>query len=81
MVVGLSSSAAATALVVDHEEAQAADGAAELPELLHQEAQVGAKGREAAGGVAQGGGGHHPDPERATTAGETEQVILVFFFL
>ncbi len=72
MVVGLPSSPAAPALVLDHEEAQAADGAAELPKLLQQKAQIGAEAREACGSLAQRGGGHHPDPERASRAGETE---------
>lgn len=72
MVVGLPSSAAAPALVTNHEEAQAADGAAQLPQLLQQEAQIGAETREARGSLAQGGGGHHSDPERASRAGENE---------
>lgn len=72
MVVGLPSSAAAPAPVVDHEEAQAADGAPELPQLLQPKAQIGAKVREASGSVAQRGGGHHPDSERASRSGESE---------
>ena len=81
MVVGLSS-AAAPALVRDHEEAQAADGAAELPELLQQEAQIRAEARAAAGSLAQRGGGHHPDPQRAPRAGETQEEIpnLCYYF-
>lgn len=70
MVVGLPSSAAAPALVPDHEEAQAADGAAEFPQLLQQKAQIRAAAREARGSLAQRGGGHHPDPQRASRAGE-----------
>lgn len=79
MVVGLPSSAAAPTLVLDHEEAQAADGATELPQLLQQKAQIGAEAREARGSLAQRGGGHHPDPERAPRAGEAEvsNVVLV----
>ena len=72
MVVGLPSSAAAPAPVVDHEEAQAADGAPELPQLLQPKAQIGAEAREACGSLAQRGGGHHTDPERASRAGKSE---------
>lgn len=70
MVVGLPSSASARALVLDHEEAQAADGAPELPKFLQQEAQIGAEAREACGSLAQRGGGHHLDPKRVSRAGE-----------
>lgn len=71
MVVGLSFSAAAPpALVLDHEEAQAADRAPELPQLLQPKAKIGAQAREAYGSLAQRGSGHYPDPKRATRAGE-----------
>lgn len=72
MVVGLFSSAAAPALVLDHEEAQAADWALELPEFFQPKAQIRAKGGEARGNPAQRGGRHYPDPERASRAGKTD---------
>lgn len=62
--------AAPPAPVQHHEEAQAADGATELPQLLHQEAQIGAQARETRGSLPQRGGGHHSDSQRKPSAGE-----------
>lgn len=70
MVVGLPFSAAFPALVLDHEAAQAADGAPELPKFLQQEAQIRAEARETCGSLAQRGGSHHPNSKRASRAGE-----------
>lgn len=72
MVVGLSSSAASPAVVLYHEEAQAADRAPEFPKLLQPKAQIRAKAREACGDLAQRRGGHNPDSERAARAGRTD---------
>lgn len=72
MVVGLFSSAAAPALVLDHEEAQAADWALELPKFLQPKAQIRAKGGEACGSLSQRGGGHYPDPKRASRTGKID---------
>lgn len=79
MVVGLpssSSSSPAAALIQPpprHEEAQAADGAARLPQLLQQEAQIGQQGRAARRHSAQRGSGHHADAQRAAGTGEAER--------
>ena len=75
MVVGRLSSAAAPTPVFDHEEAQAADGAAELPQLLQQKTQT--IRAEARGRQAQGGSGHHAHAERTPWPGESDRPTLM----
>lgn len=76
MVVGRPSSAAAPTPVFDHEEAQAADGAAELPQLLQQETQI--VRAEARGCPAQRGSGHHAHAKRTPRAGESDCPTLTW---
>lgn len=76
MVVG-SSSSAASPILLHHEEAQAADGAPELFELLQPEAQVGGQIGEACGGVSERWGGHNSNTERTPGAGKNHPPIQI----